>query len=220
MNSDSHKDWGKIAVLVIDIQNDFCDDNGIFSRQGLDVKPAQKAAQRIKRFIDEIRRYDTPIIYSRQIEAEDISPANLKRQFAGWINGVCAPGSWGSGFYRIRPTESEYILEKRTYDVFSNPELKRILDEHEIKTLVIAGVNTDICIDTTVRRAFTEGYQIVVPKDLVATMNKAGEKYYLTAFDRFFGEVVHSKTVLSYLSEHQARSSKARSRWARSLMKS
>lgn len=204
MTNDALKDWGNIAVLIVDIQNDFCDDNGIFAQQGLDVKPAQEVAPKIHEFIEEVRQYSVPIIYSKQIEAEDITPANLKRQFAsGKLKAVCAPGSWGSEFYQLKPIEGEYVLEKRTYDVFSNPDLKRILDEHKVKTLVIAGVNTDVCIDTTVRRAFTEGYQIVVPQDLVATMNRAGEKHYLAVFDRFFGEITDSKTVLSYLSQKE-----------------
>ena len=203
MNSDFHNDWGKIAVLVVDIQNDFCHDDGIFAQQGLDVKPAQEVAPRIQEFIEEIRQYYAPIIYTKQIEAEAITPANLKRQFAsGKLKAVCTPGSWGSELYQLQPADGEHVLEKRTYDVFSNPELKRILNEHQIKTLVIAGVNTDVCIDTTVRRAFTEGYQIVVPLDLVATMNKAGAKHYLDVFDRFFGVVLDSKEVLLYLREH------------------
>lgn len=202
MTNNTSKDWGNIAVLVVDIQNDFCHDDGIFAQQGLDVKPAQEVAPRIQEFIDEIRQYDIPIIYSKQIEAEDITPANLKRQFAsGKLKAVCAPNSWGSELYLLQPTDDEHILEKRTYDVFSNPELNRILQERKIKTLVIAGVNTDVCIDTTVRRGFTEGYQIVIPQDLVATMNQAGAKHYLDVFDRFFGDVTDSKTVLSYLSK-------------------
>ncbi|MBD3259656.1 isochorismatase family protein [Candidatus Woesearchaeota archaeon] len=192
------RDRGKIAVLVVDIQNDFCDDKGIFAKQGLDVKPNQEVVPRIKEFIEKIRGYDIPIIYSKQIESEEISPENLKEQLRSG-RMVCAPDSWGSELYLLEPAEGEYVLEKKTYDLFSNPEFKRILENQKIKTLVIIGVNTDICVDTTVRRAFTEGYRIIIPKDLVATVNKEGEKYYLAVFDRFFGDVIDSKTILSYL---------------------
>jgi len=203
MQDNCSKDWGRIAVLVVDIQNDFCDENGAFARQGLDVQPAQKITPKIQEFIEEIRKYDVPIIYTKMIESQEITPKNLRRLIAigKLINTepVCAPSSWGSALYRLKPLDNEYVLEKRTYDAFSNPELLKTLSRHKVKTLVIAGVNTDVCIDTTVRRAFTEGYQIIVPRDLVATMNKAGEKHYLVVFDRFFGDVVDSKTVLSCL---------------------
>lgn len=204
MTTNALNDLGNIAVLIVDIQNDFCHDDGIFAQQGLDVTPAQEVAPQIQEFIEEIRQYGVPIIYTKQIETEDITPANLKRQFArGKLRAVCAPGSWGSDFYQLQPTEHDYVLEKRTYDVFSNPELKRILGKHQVKTIVITGVNTDVCIDTTVRRSFTEGYQVVIPHDLVATMNRDGEKHYLAVFERFFGDVTDSNTVLSCLKQKE-----------------
>jgi ureidoacrylate peracid hydrolase len=189
-----------VSLLVVDIQNDFCHDDGIFSQLGLDLKPAQKVTPRIKAFIDKVRKYDVPVIYTRQIESDKVSPENLKRQFASEkLKAVCAPNSWGSELYQLEPVEGEYVIEKHTYDAFSNPKLQEIFRERAIDTLVIVGVNTDICIDTTVRRAFTEGYNVLVPRDLVATMNVDGEKYFLDIFDKFFGDVVASSQVLEYL---------------------
>ncbi len=195
------RDVGNIAVLVVDMQNDFCHDDGVFARQGFNVKPAQDVLPRIRAFIDEMRTYGVPVMYTQQVESEELSPDNLKRQFAcGKLVPVCAPDSWGSALYLLEPAEGEHVIVKHTYDAFSNPELMRILKGKAIDTLVIAGVNTDICIDTTVRSAFTKGYQIVVPGDLVATMNQEGEKHFLDVFDRFFGDVVDSKDILLYFS--------------------
>ncbi len=155
-------------------------------------------------FVNELTLHAT-----RQVESEEISPENLKRQFKATptLSGrklvpVCAPNSFGTALYGLEPLRTEYVVEKYTYDAFSNLQVKRILKKRQIRTVVVTGVNTDICIDTTVRRAFTEGYNIIVPKDLVATMNKKGEKYYLTIFDTFFGSVVNSKHVLQYLRLH------------------
>lgn len=194
------KDLGNIAVLVVDIQNDFCHEHGAFAQLGLDVTPAQAVTPLIKGFIDEVRKYGIPVIYSKQIESDEVTPPNLKRQFeSGRLKAVCAPNSWGSDFYLLQPAEGEYVLEKYTYDLFSNPQLRKILDEKNINTLVITGVNTDICIDTIVRRAFTEGYQVVVPCNLVATMNSEGQRYYLDVFHKFFGTVTDSDRILAYL---------------------
>ncbi len=108
----------KMGILVIDIQNDFCHDDGIFAQQGLNVKPAQEVTPRIKAFIDEVRKYNIPVIYTRQIESEEVSPENLKRQFAsGKLVPVCAPDSWGSELYQLEPAEGEYVIEKYTYDL-------------------------------------------------------------------------------------------------------
>ncbi len=197
------KELGNIAVLVVDIQNDFCHENGAFAKLGLDVSPAQAVTPRIRAFIDKVRDYDVSIIYSKQIESEEVTPKNLQKQLKrfnqGKIKGACAPGSWGSGLYKLKPAEGEHIVEKYTYDVFSNPQFKDILAQNRINTLVITGVNTDICIDTNIRRSFTEGYNIVIPKDLVATMNTKVQKDYLDVFDKFFGTVTDSKYILDYL---------------------
>lgn len=196
-----------IAVLVVDVQNDFCHADGAFAHAGRDIQPAQEVAPRIQEFIEEVRRYRVPIIYTRMIESKGITPENLQAliDHGKLINKepVCAPNSWGSELYQLQPVAGEHVLEKRTYDAFSNPELNRIFKERQIKTVVVTGVYTDICIDTTVRRAFTEGYQIIVPRDLVATMNRAGEEHFLNVFDRFFGDVTASKTILAYLASTQ-----------------
>jgi ureidoacrylate peracid hydrolase len=193
-------DWGATAILVVDIQNDFCDDSGKFAEQGLDVKPAQEVAERIDEFLVEARKLGIPIIFSKQIESQEVTPLNLQRQFfRGKLKEVCSPESWGSDFYKVQPSEGEVVVEKNTYDVFSNPELKQKLDELGIRTLVVTGVNTDVCVDTTVRSAFTNGYQIVVPKDLVATMNMEAQKHFLAVFDRFFGDVTDAQTTISQL---------------------
>ena len=196
------RDLGNIAILVVDIQNDFCHDKGVFAKQGLNVNPAQLVTPRIKSFIAEVRKYGLPIVYSKQIESDEMSPDNLRKQFAsGKLVPVCAPDSWGSELYELEPADGEHVLVKHTYDLFSNPELTRILKDHEIATVVITGVNTDVCIDTTVRRAFTEGYNVVVPEDLVATMNAEAPPHYLPVFDRFFGTVTDSSKILTYLEQ-------------------
>src|SRR3989344_1485992 len=132
MGEDRLHDLGNIAVLVVDMQNDFCHEDGAFARQGLDVRPAQKVAPRIKNFIEASRKYGVPIVYSKMVERRDITPSNLQRLIdrGKLINDepVCAPGSWGSELYQLKPADGEHVLEKRTYDVFSNPELKRLLE--------------------------------------------------------------------------------------------
>jgi len=185
------------ALIVVDIQNDFCHKDGTFAKQGLDVTPLQKIVPEIISFIDKVRKRGIPIIFSKQIEANDISPENLNRQFkSGKLKTVCAPNSWGADFYLVQPKTKDIVLEKNTYDLFSNPQLQEILNKNKVKMLIVVGVNTDICIDTTVRRAFTEGYFIIVPYDLVATVNVKVHKHFLKIFNRFFGEVMSSQDLI------------------------
>lgn len=195
--------WGKVGILAVDVQNDFCHRDGAFAHADLNIQPAQAVAVRIRVFIEKVRQYEVPIIYTQMIESETMTPANLRQLITrGKLiksEPVCAPDTWGSELCGLTPVAGEYVLQKSTYDAFSNPILRQVLDANGVKTLIIIGVHTDVCIDSTLRRAFTEGYQIVIPKDLVATMNQEGEEHYLKVFDRFFGDVVDSGVVLSYL---------------------
>ncbi len=107
-------DWGKTAILVVDIQNDFCDDAGKFAEQGLDIKPAQEVAERINEFLVEVRKLGILVIFSKQVESPEITPLNLQRQIIrGKLKEVCSPGSWGSDFYRIEPSATEVVIEKK-----------------------------------------------------------------------------------------------------------
>ncbi len=191
---------GNIAILVLDIQNDFCHEEGIFSRLGFNLKPIQKTVPKIISFIDKARQHNVPIFYSKQIESDEVSPTNLKNQFkSGRLKTVCAPNSWGSELYKLKPLSNEKVLEKYTYDFFSNNELRKRLKEKQINTVIITGVNTDICVDTTVRSAFTLGYNIIIPEDLVASINQEAHQHLLKIFHRFFGTVVKSDEILEYL---------------------
>ena len=191
---------GNIALLVLDIQNDFCHEKGIFSKLGMDVKPAQEMVPRLINFIDKIRHYNIPIFYSKQIESDDVSPQNLKNQFkTGRLKAVCAPNSWGSELYKLKPLSKEQILEKHAYDFLSNTVLRKLLKEKQIDTVILSGINTDVCIDTTLRSAFTLGYNILIPEDIVASMNREAHKHLLKIFHHFFGAVVKSDDILEFL---------------------
>lgn len=77
--------------------------------------------------------------------------------------------------------------------------MRKQLKEKRINTIIITGVNTDICVDTTLRSAFTLGYNIIIPEDLVASINQDTHKQLMKIFHRFFGTVVKSDEILEYL---------------------
>ncbi|MEK7138152.1 MAG: isochorismatase family cysteine hydrolase [Patescibacteria group bacterium] len=197
MNQTTQK---KAALLVVDIQNDFCSSRGKFAKMGFDVSHIQKMVPRLSLFIKEIEKIGIEVFYSKQTESMRISPKNLKSLFnKGKLKIVCQPNSWGSELYRLKPSDNKNVLKKRTYDFLSNQKLNEILQRKKIKTLIITGVNTDICIDTTTRSAFTKGYNIIIPKDLVATINQKAHPYFLEIFSRFYGTVAPSKEILKNL---------------------
>ena len=200
---------GNMALLVVDIQNDFCNQEGEFGKMGFDLKPIQEMIPRLGRFIDHLRKFNVPIFYSKQIEGGKLNPENLKRLIRiGKLKRVCKRDSWGSELYKLKPKNNEYVLEKYTYDFFSNPELNKILKDKEIKTVIVTGINLELCINTTFRSAFTKGFNIIIPKGLVETSLGADEKtrkYLFKICEQFFATIIESDELVSFLNNQRGK---------------
>jgi ureidoacrylate peracid hydrolase len=188
------------VLLVMDIQNDFCSPEGILSKKfGVNVKPIHQMLSKLKKFIDEMRRKGVKIIFIKQYEISEGAPSTIKTLFErGKLTPKCLPNSWGSDFYEIQPSEEDIILEKRTWDAFTNLEFPKFLQKNKIKHVIIAGVFTHICVESTARRAFSEGYEVIIPKDLVG-INKEKEEHQkcsLEFLDNFVARVINSDDLL------------------------
>lgn len=82
------------------------------------------------------------------------------------------PGSWGHDFFEVLPNQDELVIEKNQYDSFTNPLLEKNLRENGIETLIVAGFTTNVCVDATVRSAFSRGFHIIMVRELVATVKQ------------------------------------------------
>jgi nicotinamidase-related amidase len=72
-------------------------------------------------------------------------------------------------FYGLKPEKGDVIFTKNTYDAFSNPKLDKFLKKNKIKYLIITGVFSDGCVESTIQNGFSRGYNFVILKDLVET---------------------------------------------------
>jgi ureidoacrylate peracid hydrolase len=157
------------ALIVVDVQNGYCSDNGSFKSYGFDIKPMQEMVPKLKEFISAYKEKGGLVIYTQEIEGEK-SPKNMKALYEkGPLEPMCLPGSLDTEFYEVAPQEEDIVLKKHTWSGFSNPELDKILKEKGIENIILTGVCTDVCIDATLTGALERGYNIIVPKDLVAT---------------------------------------------------
>jgi len=189
------------ALLVIDIQNDYCAKNGkIAVMRKLDVSPVQNIIIPLTRFIGLARDKSIPVIFTRMIEDHHYMKENAKIKFQTSPKplDICSPNSEGFKYFKIRPLKNDFELIKKSYDAFSNPELNKILKKKGVKNLIITGAYTAVCVDATLRAAYTKGYNIVVPRDLVS-MPK--ERLYmhsaaLDVWNLIFAHIVDSKDII------------------------
>ena len=187
------------ALLVIDMQNDFCAEGGYIDKVAkLDTKGCETVAAAINPLVDAAREAGVAVVWIRaNYEPRFLGPSQLARNAARGIGDhvCCEGGTWGYDFWRVRPRDGEFFVEKHRYDAFFGTPLDDILRNHGIKTLVATGVVTNVCVESTLRSGFFRGYYIVVPEDCVggpfADLHEATLKNVRT----YFGQVTDSKSL-------------------------
>jgi len=191
---------GLAALLVVDVQNDFCAQGGMMHAEGLDLSMVQGMAERVGPLIDAARRAGVLCVFVKNVYSTTtnwyLSDSWLeqawRRRGTSYIErDICGADSWSGEFYGdIRPERDDPIVIKHRYDAFTNTDLDLILRAHNVRTVVLAGVATNVCVETTARSAFVRDYYVVVPSDAVATYSAAEQESSLKTLDRYFAEVV------------------------------
>jgi ureidoacrylate peracid hydrolase len=159
------------ALIVIDIQNDYCSPKGRLPQfRKLDTTPIQEMIPKLGYFIDKARGYKVPVIWTQMIEDHRYVPNNLKVKMEsfGQPFDLCTPGTWGHEFYQLQPKELDEIISKKQYGAFTNPKMDRLLREKKTESVIVTGVLASRCVRATVQNASERGYHVIVPKDLIS----------------------------------------------------
>lgn len=193
------------ALVVVDIQNDFCAGGGAFDKENIDLSMMQAMVPKVVDFISKARAVGTTIVYIQSsYYAENnwyLSDVWLEQQRRKGKGKhikypLCERGSWGADFYGgIKPLPGEIVVNKHRYCAFIGTDLDLILRSKGIKTLIMTGVATDVCVEMTAKIGFLKDYYIVFLEDLTATFSKESHNHTLKTIDLFYGEVVNSSAV-------------------------
>jgi nicotinamidase-related amidase len=188
------------ALLVIDMQNDFCAAGGYIDRViKRDLSACQKVAGPIADLAAAARAAGVPVLWLRANYARDLIPepmrAKLERQ--GIADVCCASGSWGADWYGVRPDEGEPVIEKHCYSGFMGTDLHARLQKQNVRALVFAGVQTQVCVESTLRDAHSLGYYCVVPQDCVASHTPPAHEATLAGVRFLFGDVTTAAELKS-----------------------
>ncbi|MEO8202299.1 MAG: isochorismatase family cysteine hydrolase [Betaproteobacteria bacterium] len=186
------------ALLVIDVQNDFVADGGFFDQIGADVKTAQQSVPNTLRLIEKARAAGVPVIFVQAIyDPEFVSaPMRERNQRRAVQIPRCLTGSWGADFYLVRPAAGEPVVTKHRYSAMLNTTLDAILKARGIRSLLLAGVATDTCVESTGRDAYFIDYYVSIVADCCAAFNAADHAGALKRFDRDYGAIFTSNEVI------------------------
>jgi len=186
------------AVLVIDMQNDFCAEGGYIHRIfNAEMSANAKIAANIMALAGDARAHGVPVIWiAACYDPDKVAEPHLARQrAAGIAETCCASGSWGAEFFMVEPAPGETVVRKHRYDAFFGTGLDEMLKERGVRGVVATGVATDICVDSTVRSAMFHGYYVAVPADCVGSQRAEAHEATLQCLGRLFADVTDAATV-------------------------
>jgi ureidoacrylate peracid hydrolase len=185
------------AVLVVDVQNDFCHEQGAMGRLGFDMSPVQSSVLVLTKFLLAARQAKVPIIFiATQHSERTNSQAWLMR---GPRRGgeICAVSSWGAEFYQLAPTPEEPLVIKHRYSAFVGTDLETVLRARERRSVLVTGVSTNVCVESTVRDACMRDYYVVLVDDCCGALTVAEHQGALQNVRSYFGRVLDSNTIIA-----------------------
>lgn len=187
----------KTALIVVDVQNDFCHQDGSLAKQGISIEMVESMMPSLKELIDQARYNAVPIIFIQTIhETATDSETWINRLKNKSETKICRKNTWGSEFYQVAPSPTDIIVIKHRYSAFINTRLDSILRTLKIKNLLMTGVSTNICVESTARDGFMLDYNIVFLSDCTAAYTIEEHEATLKNIDLYFGTVTDSHQVI------------------------
>jgi nicotinamidase-related amidase len=206
-------DTDSAALIIIDMQRDFLEPGGFGAALGNDVTRLQAAVAPCQAVLDAARSHSVLVIHTREGHRPDLSDAPPHKVERGDPkNRIGARGPMGRILVRgepghdiipeLYPLGDEPVIDKPGKGAFYQTDLELMLRNHGIDTLFVAGVTTEVCVNTTVREANDRGFRCIVLSDCCASyfpqFHEAGLAM-IKAQGGIFGSVTGSKQLLSAL---------------------
>jgi isochorismate hydrolase len=180
-------DWDHAALLVVDMQRVFLDGS---SR----VQDAEAVTRRVADLITEFRRRERPVVYTRHLHKDDGSDGGT---LMWWWGSVIRESSEGGILHdAIAPREGDLVVRKNTYDAFKGTGLEEDLAGMGITDLVICGVMTNLCCETSAREAFCRDLRVKFVADGNSTAVDTMQIASLVNLSYGFAEVVLTEDLL------------------------
>src|SRR5262245_18739883 len=211
-------DTGRAALVIIDMQRDFLEPGGFGAALGNDVSRLMAAVAPCADVLAAARRAGILIIHTREGHRPDLTDApQIKVERGDPALRIGAPGPMGRILVRgepghdiipeLYPAAGEPVIDKPGKGAFYQTDLELMLRNRGIETLLVCGVTTEVCVNTTVREANDRGFRCIVLADCCASyfpeFHDMGLKM-IKAQGGIFGSVSESAAVIAALSTSQS----------------
>ena len=187
----------RAAVLMIDMQNDFCSQGGFLDRLGVDLGEIQASIGRAQELLSKARAAGVPVIHAYYDGDPDyfVVPM-LERLERKDEEAYCLPDTWGIKFVDgLEPEPGELVIGKHRYSAFFGTDLDMRLRSMGISSLVLGGVASNNCVDGTGRDAYYNGYYVVMTSDASAAPTVELHQATLTTVEHAYGVVASTDEI-------------------------
>ncbi len=191
----------RCAVVVVDMQNDFCHEHGATARMGHDVTWAQAIVPEVEALAAAARRHGVPVVFVRTTHSHWFdTPGWLGRGRAGTsLNVERMPitqhGSWGAELYGVAAKPEDLVLTKHRYSAFAYTPLELVMHAKGRDTILLAGTRTNVCVEHTAMDALIRGFHPVLVRECVAADGPARQEAALAEFTDHIGAVLSRSDI-------------------------
>jgi nicotinamidase-related amidase/catechol 2,3-dioxygenase-like lactoylglutathione lyase family enzyme len=198
-------DVRRTALLVIDMQNAFCHDEGTLGVSGVNVKPAQETIPAVARLVEACTTAGIPVLWSRQVHFEPDHGRTRKRlpshtQKRARVSALS--GTWDAELVdELAPLaiDPSLVFTKHRFGCFYETRLDAMLRMLGTEALLVCGATANACVETTLREAYLRDYDVVAVTDCIAAVRPEWEPLAHAVWGQYFGVLTTCDEVRAWL---------------------